>query len=59
LLVTVHAVELPAEYEIVPSEFEDGKVVEVTTVLLPYFKLEAPEAVIVRDALLTVNVPVA
>ena len=58
-LMTEQALEAPAEYEIEPSELDDGLVVALTVALLPYLSEETADPEIVRVARLTVNMPVA
>ena len=56
---TEHAFDAPAEYENVPSELDDGLVVAVTVVVLPYLADAEAEPVTVLLARSTVRVPVA
>jgi hypothetical protein len=58
-LTTEQALDNPAENVTDPSELEDGVVVALTVAVLPYFKLPTADPAIVREARLTVRVPVA
>ena len=58
-LTTEQAVEAPAVKLWAPSEFEEGTVVTVTVSSPPYLTVAAALPEIVRDARLTVKVPVA
>jgi hypothetical protein len=58
-LTTEQAFDNPEENVTNPSELEDGVVVALTVAELPYFKLETAVPAIVREARLTVRVPVA
>jgi hypothetical protein len=58
-LTTEHALDAPAENVTEPSVLEEGVVVALTVAVLPYFKLPTADPAIVREARLTVRVPVA